>query len=239
MDIPLNEAPFGKPLILSAITSPELEDLLSRLGLFLGHTLVREDEEVLLHPVRVRSAGGDVVLGGGMAMRVIVHLEDGRRMPLTDLSAGETGHIEGNTGSRYLSEALAVLSLSEDDPITYLRQLPHMDYSVVVGENRRERLNEGVAAKIWGRLGGRRIQFVLAGKGQPFVVEKILGGARVINGLAEKGIAPGVSMRLEAVAPAQALSMAVHEPVVITTDDGLHLHLRPGQAQRFRVKLFT
>jgi Fe2+ transport system protein FeoA len=237
MDIPLTEAPFGKPLILSAITRPELEDLLSRLGLFLGHTLMREDEEVLLHPVRVRSACGDVVLGGSMALRIIVHLDDGRRLPLTDLSTGDTGHIEGTTCSYSLCEALAVLNLNENDPITYLRQLPHMDYSVIVGENRRERLNEGVAARIWGRLGEQRTQFVFAGKGQAFVVEKVLGGARAVKALRGKGISPGVSIRLEAVAPAQALSLAAHEPVVITTDDGLHLHLRSRQAGCIRVKV--
>jgi Fe2+ transport system protein FeoA len=172
-----------------------------------------------------------------MATRIIVHLEDGRRMPLTDMAAGQTGHIEGTTCSLNLSESLSILNLSQDEPITYLRQLPHMNYTVLVEQIRRERITEGLAAKTWGRVDDRSMQFVSAGRGQPFVVEKILGGARAYDALVKKGISPGKTIVLEAVAPAQTLAMAVHEPVVITTYDGLHLHLRTDQASRILVKL--
>jgi Fe2+ transport system protein FeoA len=237
MELPLSEAPFDKPLALSHVKNTELEAMLSHLGLFRGQICFRQSEEVLLHPVRVRATIGEVVLGGGMAMRVIVHLDDGRRMPLTDLSAGQTGHIEGTTCEVKLAESLAVLGLHENDPITYLRQLPHMDYIALVGSKRRERLTEGMAAKIWGRIGDRFLQFVSAGKGQPFIVEKILGGERAFKALEGRGIVPGETIFLEGVAPTQALAMTVHEPVVITTEDGLHLHLRAGQANRIWVEL--
>jgi Fe2+ transport system protein FeoA len=236
MEVPLSQAPFDQPLTLRRVENAELEAMLAHLGLSKGQTCFRQDEEVLLHPVRVRSANGDVVLGGGMAMRVIVHLEDGRRMPLTDLSAGQTGHIEGTTCEVKLAESLAVLGLRENDVITYLRQLPNMDYIAIVGQDRRERLTEGMAAKIWGRIGDRSLQFVSAGKGQPFVVEKILGGSRAFKALEEHGILPGKTIVLEGVAPTQSFAMTAHEPVVITTKDGLHLHLRPGQANRIFVK---
>jgi Fe2+ transport system protein FeoA len=237
MEIPLYEAPFDTPLTVRRVKNTELEAMLTQLGLFRGQTCFRQSEEVLLHPIRVRAAQGDVVLGGGMAARVIVRRQDGRRMPLTDLTAGQTGHIEGTTCEVKLAESLAVLGLRENDAITYLRQLPHMDYIARVGKKRRERLTEGMAAKIWGRIDDRFLQFVSAGKGHPFVVEKIIGGNRAARALAERGIVPGETIFLEAVAPTQSLAMTVHEPVVITTDDGLHLHLRPGQANRIYVKL--
>jgi Fe2+ transport system protein FeoA len=231
MEMQLSNAPFDSPLALSTVTNPELDAMLARLGLFRGQRLFRQSEEVLLHPVRVRGSGGEVVLGGRMAMRVIVHLADGRRMPITDMSPGQTGHIEGTTCSPRLLEALNVLGLSIDEPITYLRQLPHMEYVVRVGTERRERLTEGMAAKIWGRFGGRSMQFVSAGKGQPFTVEQLLGGERAFTALQNKGIVPGKIISLEAVGPVQTFTMAVYEPVVITTEDGLHLHLRPDQAE--------
>ncbi|BBO84062.1 hypothetical protein DSCO28_46280 [Desulfosarcina ovata subsp. sediminis] len=237
MKISLTHAPFDRQLIISDITEAGVETLLSRLGLFRGDKFVREDEEVLLHPVRLRGEKGEVVLGGGMATRVIVHLDDGRRMPLTDMRTGQRGHIEGTTCSANLTEALNVLGLNEDEEVVYLRQLPSMDYTVAVGKSGRTvSIQEGMAAKIWGRIGERRLQFVSAGKGQPFFVEKILGGLRSTKALEEKGIAVGHTINLEAVAPAQIFNMAVQEAVVISTDDGLHLHLRPGQAERILVE---
>ena len=235
MDMPLTKAPFNRMLILKAIAERELEKRLGHLGLFPGHAFSRQEEEVLVHPVRVRSTGGEAILGGGMAMRVIVHLDDGRRMPLTDLIAGQTGHIEGTTCSPRLQETLKVLGLDENEPVTYLRKLPHMDYRVLVGRARRERLNEGAAAKIWGCIGQRFMQFVSAGTGQRFTVKKILGGDRVSRMMEEMGIRPEEILVLESVAPAQTIAMTMLAPVVITTEDGLHLHLRPNQAEHVLV----
>ena len=103
-----------------------------------------------MHPVRVRGVKGEVVLGGGMATRVIVHLDDGRRMPLMDMKPGQRGHIKGTTGSINLADALNTLGLKEDGEIVYLRQLPRMDYTVVVRKNATVRIPEGMAAKVWG-----------------------------------------------------------------------------------------
>lgn len=236
MQMPLTNAAFDKPLTVAAITNGKLEAMLAHLGLFPGRVVFRQNEEILRHPVRVRSRRNEVVLGGGMAMRVIVHLDDGRRMPLSDMEPGQTGHIEGTTCSGMLSESLEVLGLCDDESITCIRKLPHMDYTIRVDPDRRERITEGLAAKIWGRAADRSVQFISAGKDQEFVVEKILGGSRSFNALGEKGISPGKTIVLESVAPAQTLAMTHHEPVVITTDDGLHLHLKPGQAKRILVE---
>lgn len=237
MTIPLTKAPFDRSLVLSDIPKPELNTLLSRLGLFRGQVLVREDEEVLLHPVRVRGPRDEVVLGGGMAMRVIVHLDDGRRMPLMDMTPGQRGHIEGTTGSINLADTLRTLGLQEGEEIVYLRQLPPMDYTVVAGTKEKQRIPEGMAAKIWGCIGDRHLQFVSAGKGRPFLVEKILCGSRSLEACKARGIIPGQTISLHAVAPAQIFRMAAHTPVVISTEDGLHLHLRPKQAEHILVAL--
>ena len=231
MTIPLNQAPFERLLTITNITEPGIKALLSRLGLFRGDTVVRENEEVLVHPVRVRGVKGEVVLGGGMATRVIVHLDDGRRMPLVDMKPGQRGYIECTTGSINLTDALNTLGLKEDEEMVYLRQLPRMDYTVVVRKNATVRIPEGMAAKIWGRIGERHLQFVSTGKGQPFFVEKLLGGSRSLDALGKKEIRVGQTIFLDAVAPAQIFNMATHASVVISTNDGLHLHLRPGQAE--------
>jgi Fe2+ transport system protein FeoA len=236
MNTPLNEAPFDRPLTLVGFSDAEMEARFLHLGLERGRTLVRENEEILLQPVRVRTPQGEAVLGGRMAMQVIVHLGDGRRMPLSDLHPGQSGHIEGTSGRGRMAEVLLELGLRPDAPVTFIRKLPPMDYTVRVDRNRRERITEGLAAKIGGRIGDRPAQFVSAGKGQPFRVEKILGGERAAETLAAKGIVPGRTIALEAVAPAQTVALTTREPVVITTDDGLHLHLRPGQARRIRVE---
>jgi Fe2+ transport system protein FeoA len=235
MTITLNQAPFDRPLTLSDITEPGVEALLSRLGLFRGDAFVRENEEVLVHPVRVRGGKGEVVLGGGMATRVIVHLNDGRRMPLTDMQTGQRGHIEGTTCSVNLTDALNTLGLHENEQVVYLRQLPSMEYSVLIGKDKKVRIQEGIAAKIWGRIGDRHLQFISSGKGQPFYVDKILGGLHSQELCKKKGIVPGHTISLLAVAPTQIFKTAAQASVVISTDHGLHLHLRPGQAKHIRV----
>lgn len=236
MEILLSDAPFDIPLTLSRVTRAEVDTMLSQLGLYRGQTFYREHEEVLLHPVRVRTSHGDVVLGGMRAMCIVVHLDDGRKMPLLELSAGQTGHIEGASCPKDVAETLAVLGIDKDEPITFLRQLPPMEYTIMVGEKRRTVLNEGRASKIWGAIGERRLQFVSAGKGQPFLVEKILGGSRACEALEEKGIAPGKTISLVNVAPSQTLSLTTREPVVITTENRLHFHLPVDQAKCIYVK---
>ena len=120
------------------------------------------DQEVLVRPVRVRGPKGEAVLGGGMAMKVVVHADDGRKLPLAEMGANETGHIEGITGGPGLSGALSVLGLGISDRVCFLRTLPPMEYITLLESGIRVRLTEGMAAKIWGRTTGEPLQYISA-----------------------------------------------------------------------------
>jgi Fe2+ transport system protein FeoA len=225
----LSHAPAGIPLLISSITDDGLESQMSRMGLFVGTEITRLDEDVAIKTVRVRGPRGEVVLGSGMGGKVIAHLDDGRMLPLTDLSPGDTGHVEYVNAGAALKKGMDALGLKEDDPIELIRILPPMEYIAVVDGKGRIRLAEGMAAKILGRMGEVECQFVNAQAGADFVVEQIIGGDRAQRAIAALDIAPGVTMRLEMVGKAPSYTMASRNRCVVTTPEGLRLFLKQDQ----------
>ena len=111
----LTEAPFEKPLLLVKVADTSFAARLRRMGIFEGMELIRIKEDVKLQPLRARSRSGDAVIGGGMSAKIVVHFDDGRKLPLAEMSPGETGHIEGLTGGAGLSDALSVIGFKNDD----------------------------------------------------------------------------------------------------------------------------
>lgn len=237
MNIPLAEAPFGQTLKLVKVTDLNLAHRLWRLGLFENDEIVRLDREVLLQPVRIGGLKGEAVLGGGMAGKVIVHLEDGRKLPLAEMAPGESGHIEGLTGGTGLIRTLEVLGFNVGDPLLLIRKLPSMEYLVRVDGKERVRLTEGMAAKIRGRMGEQALQFISARMGEPFHVEEIFGGNRSVKLLRGRGIEPGKTLVLEGVLPAQNVRMCLHDPVIISTREGLRLFLEQADGRRIAVRV--
>jgi Fe2+ transport system protein FeoA len=232
----LTDAESGTPLIIEKMTDNELAMRLGRIGLFEGSEIMRLDEEVLVQPVRIRGPRRDVVLGGGMAMKIVVHLDDGRKLPLVEMKPGETGHIEGLTGSTEFVSVLEKLELEANDLITLIRKIPPMEYITVVIPGERVRLTEGMAAKIWGSMQGRNLQFVSARAGQEFKVEDILGGFKARKMLHGHGIEPGRTLVLETVAQAQSLHQNTRNPIIIVGREGLRLFLRPEDGEHISVR---
>jgi Fe2+ transport system protein FeoA len=171
-----------------------------------------------------------------MAMKIVVHLDDGRKMPLVEMRPGETGHIEGLTGGPELEGALKTLGLKDGDRITFVRKLPPMEYTTVIAAGGRVRLTEGMAAKIWGRMQDKPQQFVSARTGKEFHVEEIIGGSRARKMLQTLGVEPGKVLVLESVAQAQSLKMGARNPVVLSSREGLRLFLTPEDGRRILVR---
>jgi Fe2+ transport system protein FeoA len=236
MRIPLTQADVGKPLTIHKMANPELGTRLGRMGLFEGSEILRLDQEVLVQPVRVRGPGGDAVIGGGMAMKIVVHLPDDRRLPLIEMQPRQSGHIEGLTGGVALLETLETLGLKPDDPILFIRRLPPMEYVVITEGGNRVRLTEGMAAKIWGRMGGRSMQLVSARTSEPFEATRIMGGHNARRMLRDQGIEQGAKIRLEGVARAQSLQLTTRNPVGIATRQGLRLFLEDKDANEILVR---
>jgi Fe2+ transport system protein FeoA len=235
MNIPLIESPPDRTLVLKAFTDPDLAERLGRMGLFEGSEIERLDQEVLVQPVRVKGPAGEAVLGGGMAMKVVIHLDDGRKLPLAEMKTGETGHMEGVTGGPALSDTLAVLGLSSGDSIRFLRHLPPMTYITRLETGVRIHLTEGMAAKLWGRSEEESMQFVCAPTGKYFKVLQVLGGERARQMLYSRQITPETVLVLENVAPAQSLRTETRNPVVIASREGLRLFLSQEDGRRILV----
>jgi Fe2+ transport system protein FeoA len=221
-----------------------LRERLERLGIYQGCGLHLEDEEVQFSPVRVRGPKGKATLAAGMASKVIVHHDDDHKTPVIEMLPGEEGHIEGLTSGTGLEQALATLGLREHDRIRFLRRIPPMRYRARLGEHARLALTEGVAAKLWGELDGREIQFSNARRGHPFKLLSVLGGDASQQQVAAIGIGPGDVLTLEAVCPDDALGQqagaeAGRQRFVVTSEDGLRLYLEPQQAASVIVDVET
>jgi len=228
----LNDAPAGESLTITRIADEDLEARLGRMGLFAGDTVTRLDEDVALRTVRVRGPLGEVVLGSGMGGKVMVHLDDGRMLPLMELRPGDRGHVEYVNAGEAMRNGMAALGLSDDDPIELVRVLPPMEFTALVAGRGRVRMAEGMAAKILGRMGEVRCQFANAQAGQDFVVETIIGGQRAQRAIRSLDIAPGSVLRLEMVGEAPIYRMPGRDRCVVAGRSGLRLYLRRDQADR-------
>ena len=231
MQTSLDQAPVGQVLRLGPVLNGLLAERLQRLGLYPGCELSRQDEEVQLQPVRVLGPLGEATLSSGMAAKVIVHHDDGHKTPIIEMRPGEQGHIEGLTAGTGLEEALRTLGFAENDRITLLRKIPPMRYKALLDDGRRLTFTESVAAKLWGELDGRRVQFANARKNHPFHVTAILGGEAARAQIASLGIREGQRLSLQTVCPDDVVGELIPAQIVITSADGLRLYLRPDQAR--------
>ncbi len=232
----LNNAPIGVPLILVAVTETHLAEELRQMGIFEGSRLARLDEEVLMQPLKIRGPKADVVLGSGMAAKIIVHLEDGRRIPVVEMRPREQGHLEGTIGGPALLHTMDVLGLRRNDTIVLLRQLPPMEYIAVIEKKQRIHVTEALAAKIWGTIDKSTMQFVAAQSGKTFHVLDLLGGQHSRQVLNSYGIHVGSSLILERVAQAQSVIIDHSHPLIISTHDGLRMLLSEHQGRHIFIK---
>lgn len=234
----LYNAPINTPLVLLQVENLFLSKSLQRLGLFEGSRLMRRDEEITFHPLRIRGPKGDVVVPAGMAGKVVVHLDSGERFPMVEMEPDTHGHIEAMTCGMGAVKGLAKLGLKEGSEVTCIRKLPHMDYLTVIDRKERTRLSEGEAAKIWGRSNGDKMQFFFSRQGRPFVVEEILGGPKSTEYIHTHGVAPGKTLILESIEHAREL----HWPksgaaeIIISTSAGLRLYLKKSEAKQIVVR---
>ena len=232
----LTNAPFEKSLLLVKVADPSLALRLRNMGIFEGMKLIRVKEDVKFQPIRVEGSKGDVVIGGGMSSKIIVRLDDGRKFFLSEMKPDQAGHIEGLTGGIGLSSALKILGLENNERIRLIRKLPSMEYIALMEKKGRIRLTESMAAKIWGEMDKKEFQFNFAQKGKKFLVKSILGGQNAREMIRSRGIEAGNVLVLEGVKPARNLYMSKHNPIVVSTKDGLRLFLKGKDCEQIFVK---
>ena len=237
----LIDAEVNTNLVLVQVTHPKVEEWLKRVGLFVGSNVIRHNKEFRYHPVRVRGSKGDKIIPAGLATKIYVQLDSGKKLPLAEMNKKDEGHIElFNRGGRHMRSFLQKLGFKEKGRIIFLRSLPHMDYITLVNKTERTRLSEGEAARIWGHGNDSvDIQFYFARQNSPFEVLEIMGSPKVCNHLETHGVFPGVELCLEAIEQSQVLHAPRNKPVSISSPGGLRLHMSPEQARAIIVKSET
>ncbi len=225
-------APHGEMLSIERINNEQLEKELFRMGVTTQNIVYRMNAELDMHTVKIRHKGGDTVLSGGMGGKVLGHLEDNRIIPLTDMKVGEKGHIETVEGGKELHAAMKSLGLEEGQEFEMIRILPPMEYITLVNKNRRERLSEGMAAKILGKLeNGETVQFANSSAGSNFVVEKVIGGENAQKIMQAFNIKQGDILTLESVENAPSYRLGQGDHFILTNKEGLRVYLKKDQAE--------
>ena len=221
----LAHAPSGIPLSLVHITDTGLATRLARLGLFEGTKLTRLGETVSIGPVKIKGPKGETVLGGGLAERIVIHLDNSdKRLPLPECLPRSTGHIEGITGDQTVENALEKLGLADNDHITVIRRIPPMTYKILVDGTHYEQINESLAAVLVGDTPTGSAQFCAVGTGEAFVVRHILADQNSRDVLTATHIEPGARLELQSVSSSPVLNFSDSNPVVAETGDGLRLY---------------
>ncbi len=213
---------------------------LEKIGIKYGAKFTRLENDVsVVQPVRLRGPLGEVILSGNMASGLVVHLDDGRIVPLLEMEHGDKGHLEGVTVSpdSAMAESFATLGLREDDTVELVRRLPPMEYAALVDRSKRVVLPGGMAAKVWGESQGRKLQFAMASAGKDFKMEKALGGKGAQDRIHAMGLAPGVTLVLESVKPAQTVRLTTKDPIAVATPENLRFWLPPQAAGLLMVEL--
>lgn len=226
----LAHAPAGIPLTVVHITDKDFASRLAHLGIYEGACLTRLDESIKVGPVKVKGPNGEAVLGGWLAGRVVMHLDDDRRMPLLECPPKSSGHIEGVTGNQAVEEALGILGIAENDRVTLIRRMPPMTYKVLVDKTHHEQLNEGLAATLLGDTPSGSAQFCSVGTGVPFTVRRILAGKGTTNIFTAMHIELGTQLELLSVSSSQILDFSEKHAVVCVTSEGLRLYFNESDA---------
>lgn len=225
-------APCGQALKIEKINSVKLAEKLTHMGVFDHSQVFRMDAETNLHTVRIKTSHGETVLSGGMGGKIVVHLDNGNIIPLTEMKPGETGHIEAVEGGEELLAAFNALGLENNEEISLIRSLPPMEYIIHVENKGRVRLSEGMAAKILGtQVDSPYVQFANARTGVPFTVKQVIGGRNAQKIMNAFGIKANDILTLQYVENASSYHMTRGERYILSTHEGLRVYLSKEQAE--------
>ncbi len=239
----LQEAPVGIPLSITHISGGAFPARMERLGLYEGARLMRLDKVDSIGPAKVRTPKGDAILSAWLAGKIVIHLDDGRRIPLPECKNGDSGHVEGVTGQSAVEEALKELGIVENDRITFLRSIPPMIYKFslyspsLAQESARQKsqISEALASHLFGHTPEGPAQFSSVGVGTPFTVQRILPGGEAEATLAALHVTAGMELILESVAISHEVRLSQDAPVACVTKEGLRLYFHEQDAAKIFV----
>lgn len=236
MYLPLSHAPYDTPVTFESILDQTISDRFQGLGISKGDTITKLKEKADACPVRIRTNHGEVLLAPGMASKIIAHHDDGHKTPISEMEPGETGHVEGLVCGTALEQGLLKMGIKENDSIEMVRQIPPMDYDVMM-DGKRIVLHEGGATKIWGQAMGKDMQFAVVGQGEPFTVKALLGGQHSKAVLEAMGIKEGSVLTLQSVRPASSSGCGITDQTVLVTKSGLRMYIRKDLEKKVMVSV--
>lgn len=194
----LNEIePKTKVTVKRIDGGPEIKKHLEDLGVAEGielTVLATQAQHEHRGPISLKIAGREIILAQGMADKVYVEKE-GTLLPLLRLEEGDKGTVKSIEGGKDFKNWLSGLGIEEGIEVEFLRHIPD-DTLVFEVDNKKIKLGEGEASKVFAKYGGKSIQVNYLKEGGTAKTTKVIGGTGVRQKLEELGVKEGTEITL-------------------------------------------
>ncbi len=227
-------------LMILGVKSSALASKMEAYGIYKGDFITKED---LLfarsRTLKLRLPNkNSIVIPGKMShhVHVATATEKEADFHLAEMAEGDAAVITMIEKEDHAIYKFEELGLKEDAEITLRKQLPHMEYRLLVDKKVRMRITEAIAATILGTVDGELRQFFFAKRGKPFLIKDIAQEEAMCNYLQQHGIRQGNEIILETIEFGDHIVIDKEEDVVFFASNGARLSVSKETAAQIMVE---
>lgn len=232
----LDIAESGYCYRIAEIRDEELSMKLASYGLFKNSLITKVDPEYAqFATVKISTKRGTASIPGSLAKHVSVRSGRGPVKSIYELEEGKSANVTEIDGCEKTVARLKILGVEKGVRLKLLRNLPHMEYLVLVNNRVRARISEAVAASIIGESLNMHKQFSFARKGRAFTVKSVVAGEKISAYLDNIGIAEGVDITLEGIEPGKDIPFEDEGSISVYALEGFHMKISEASAEKIIV----
>jgi Fe2+ transport system protein FeoA len=233
----LYSADSGTSLSIIEIEDPLLAQKLGSYGIYKNGVVTKistKDSEFATVKVNLHGVSRNIV---GFFSQLIKIDVNGKEKFLYHLNEGDKGVVTKLRGSKKQQETLSKIGIEEGVQIAVQRYLPHMEYVLLVGKQKRVHLTEALVSLILGRCNSNDelIQFSFARKNREFEIESVVDEPKVSSYLKELGIKKGETILLEGIEPGKDVPFDETGNIFIYASEGYRLRISDETAKKILV----
>lgn len=218
------------------IRDVELARNLSTYGIFKNSYVTKLNPDDSRFPVlKISCKNGTIAIPGHLAKYIKLRLSKSNEKEIYDIEEGKTGTVSHIEDEKNAIERLSRLGIETGIRIKILRQLPHMEYVVLVNSKRRIHLPESIAATIVGTVKEETKQLSFSRRGRTFIIKDIVQEKEYTTFLSNSGIVADAILSLEGIEAGKDIVFDEDGAYIIYTMEGYRLTLSTETASKIMV----
>lgn len=236
----INQAESGRALKINTIDNIELAQKLATYGIFQNSIIIKiHKDDTTCATIKVRVNGVTRALAGQLGKHIKVLTPEGKETTLYKIKNGEKVRISSinsnKRGSRNLDSRLSMLGIESGTEIVIQRALPHMEYIVLIENQRRIRITEAFASLLLGEIGNEKKQFSFAHRNTDFKITEIIANPKISSYLKEIGIETGTLLSLEGIEPGKDIDFDDNGKIYLYALEGYRLKLSEESCNQIHI----